>query len=149
MSPVNMMTARLVETARFVAIPIPSTIKGTITTPPPTPTSPESAPIKIPATKTRRSGTFSDSSNSWLLAERRGSGRRAGPPPAPEQVDRPGHERHRDRVVQVVQYGSDLLPVLSEDVTEVRQSEDPGYASEERVKGELGKVHPGGPRSEE
>jgi hypothetical protein len=42
--PVKRITARLVETTRFVAIPIPSTIKGTITTPPPTPTSPESAP---------------------------------------------------------------------------------------------------------
>src|ERR687894_568487 len=72
----------------------------------------------------------------------------AGPAPAPEQVDRPGHEGHGDGVVEVVEEVPDPLPVLSEDVAEVGQREDPGDAPEERVEAELGEVHPGGPGRE-
>src|SRR5918998_563623 len=69
----------------------------------------------------------------------------ASPAPAPEQKDGPRHERHRDRVVQVVQEMAYPVPVLSKHISKIRQGGDPGYTPEERVKGELGEVHPGGP----
>src|SRR5215204_1019337 len=69
---------------------------------------------------------------------------RRGAPPAPEQVEGSGHQRHRDGVVEVVQIVAYRRPVLAEHVPEVRQREDPGYAPEESVKNELAKVHPGG-----
>src|SRR5215210_8657436 len=65
------------------------------------------------------------------------------PSPAPEQVEGPGHDRSRDGVVEVVQVVSDRLPVFAEQVSEIRQAEDPGYAPEEGVEGEFGEVHPG------
>src|SRR3712207_2072295 len=58
---------------------------------------------------------------------------------------RPRNESYGYRVIKVVEEVPDPLPVLSEDVAEVGQREDPRDAPEERVEAELGEVHPGGP----
>src|SRR5215210_4113636 len=63
------------------------------------------------------------------------------PSPAPEQVDGSADQRHGDGVVEVVEVVTYGLPVLAEQIAEVGQGEDPGYATEEGVEGELGEVH--------
>src|SRR5215207_8022162 len=64
-------------------------------------------------------------------------------PPAPEQVEGSGHQRHRHGVVEEVQVVAYRRPVLAEHVPAVRQREDPGYAPKESVQGELSEVHTG------
>src|SRR3712207_7877776 len=43
---------------------------------------------------------------------------------------------------------TDLVPVLTQVVTEVGQGEDPWYAADKRIEAELGEVHPRRPRRE-
>src|SRR5918998_5318319 len=103
---------------------------------------PGQAPItELPPTPKRLARPRITNSRDSTLSLNSGGARRA---PAPEQVDSPHHERHRDRVVQVVEVVPDPLPVLAQNVPQIGQREDPGYAPEERVEGELRQVHPGG-----
>src|SRR5918995_5006293 len=74
---------------------------------------------------------------------RAGADLRHGASPAPQHVDGPADQRHRDGVIEVVEVVSYGLPVLAECEPEVGQGEYPGYATEEGVDGELGEVHSG------
>src|SRR5918994_2411680 len=74
---------------------------------------------------------------------RAGADLRHGASPAPQHVDGPADQRHRDGVLEVVEVVSYGLPVLAECEPEVGQGEYPGNATEDGVDGELGEVHSG------
>jgi len=109
-SALKTIMTRLAATASSISHPAPKTRAGTKTVPPPTPKRPARTPPKRPARP-----RITNSRGSTLSLNSGG----ARPAPAPEQVDNPHHERHRDRVVQVVEVVPDPLPVLAQNVPQV------------------------------